>query len=120
MVMRLVGFVILIMIGINLGAHAQTREDYPASAERLDLIKSVEIFPNPASEFVHVRVGQFKAQDLKLSIHNIIGNEVPVETEIVDEHELRVKVKDLTTGYYLLALKDADSKFRGTYKFLKR
>jgi hypothetical protein len=53
-------------------------------------------------------------------VHNIIGNRINIETEVIDEHTLRVKVKDLASGYYLLAIKDPESKFRGTYKFLKR
>jgi hypothetical protein len=45
---------------------------------------------------------------------------MPFESELIDEHEIRIKVKDLDTGYYLLALKDDHAKLQGTYKFLKR
>jgi hypothetical protein len=99
---------------------AQDRTPQETQAESVDLIKSVQVFPNPALEFVHIRVEKLKAADVKLSLHNIIGNEVAIESEIVDEHELRVKVKDLATGYYLIALRDEKMNFRGTYKFLKR
>ena len=100
---------------------AQEREQNPpVQTEHVDLVKSVHIFPNPAVEFVHIRIDQFKAQDIKLSLHNIIGNEMNTETEIVDEHELRVRVKDLASGYYLLAMKDKDSKFTSTFKFVKK
>jgi hypothetical protein len=56
----------------------------------------------------------------KLSLHNILGSEITIESEMIDEHELRVRVKDLPTGYYLLAVRDEATQFRGTYKFLKR
>ena len=49
-----------------------------------------------------------------------IGNELRVESETMDEHTLRVKVKDLDAGYYLISLRDEQSKFQGVYKFLKR
>jgi hypothetical protein len=42
------------------------------------------------------------------------------ESEVTDEHEVRVRVKDLTMGYYLIAVREDQSQFRGTYKFLKR
>jgi hypothetical protein len=58
--------------------------------------------------------------NLSVTLHNIIGNEIRVETDILDEHTLRIKVKDLDAGYYLLALNDSQSKFKGIYKFLKR
>ncbi|HYC84198.1 MAG TPA: T9SS type A sorting domain-containing protein, partial [Chryseosolibacter sp.] len=78
------------------------------------------IFPNPAVEYVHVRTVDVPASKIKLAVHNILGNKMEIETEIVDEYELRVRVKDLSSGYYLLAIKDEDAKFRGTFKFLKR
>jgi hypothetical protein len=98
--------------------HAQS--DFPATRERYDLSKSVQIFPNPAVDFVHVRLDQVSVQNVRITLHNIIGNKMDVETEIVDDNELRVRVKDLAAGYYLLALKDEDDQFRGTFKILKR
>lgn len=100
-------------------AQSQPENPAPPTAEA-NLTKSVHLFPNPAMEFVDVRLDQFPAQNVKLTVHNIIGNELQVETEILDEHLIRVKVKDLVSGYYLLAVKDEESNFRGTYKFLKR
>ena len=89
-------------------------------AGRHDISRNVQIFPNPAVEFVHVRLDHINVDNVKVSMHNIIGNEINIETERIDEHEIRIKVKDFDAGYYLLALKDDQSKFRGTYKFLKR
>lgn len=88
--------------------------------ERNDISKSVHIFPNPAVEYVHVRLEHVNLDNAKISMHNIIGNEINIETERIDEHEIRIKVKDFDSGYYLLALRDDQAKFRGTYKFLKR
>jgi hypothetical protein len=50
----------------------------------------------------------------------VIGNAVEVETETIDDFEIRLKVKDLPVGYYLLALRDEESNSRSTIKFLKR
>ena len=94
-------------------------DEFPV-AQEMDIAKSVHIFPNPATEYVHIKVDQFPAEKVQLTLHNIIGNTLEIEKEIVDEHEIRIKVKDLASGYYLIAVKDDESKFRGTYKFLKR
>jgi hypothetical protein len=92
-----------------------------ASYER-DITKAVHIFPNPAVavDYLHVKLAQLQASKIKLTVHNIIGNEMAIETEVVDEHELRIKIKDLASGYYLLAIKDDEAKIRKTLKFLKR
>jgi hypothetical protein len=112
--------VILMLSAFSL-AMAQSQPDGPpAPSAEINLTRSVHLFPNPATEFVDVQLDQFPAENVKLTVHNIIGNQLQVETEILDEHLIRVKVKELATGYYLLAIKDEESKFRGTYKFLKR
>ena len=43
-----------------------------------------------------------------------------VEKEVIDQHEIRLRVKDLPSGYYFLALKDDDTSLRSSFKFLKR
>ncbi len=101
---------------------AQSHTEYAALPERtsVDPTKTFQVFPNPTVDFIHVRNEQVDVSLLKFSLHNIIGNEMQVEVEVVDEHELKIRVKDLSPGYYLIALKDDLSKYRGTFKFLKR
>lgn len=112
--------VILMFSAFQLTMAQSQPEGPPQAAPEINLTKSVHLFPNPATEFVDVQLDQFPAANVELTVHNIIGNELQVETEVLDEHLIRVKVKDLAAGYYLLAVKDEESKFRGTYKFLKR
>jgi hypothetical protein len=115
--MRIYGILILVLLTFGF-ANAQIRED--ASAQPVNFSKSVRIFPNPAVDFVHVRIEDLSVEKVKVTLHNIIGNEMIVETEVIDAHEIRIKIRDLVSGYYLIALKDDDDRFRGTYKFLKR
>jgi hypothetical protein len=113
-------YILILLVLAGFVLQAQTREDYDVQGTRQDPAKTVQIYPNPATDFVHIRFEQFSAHNLKLTVHNIIGNPVKVETEIIDAHEIRIHVKDLVSGYYLLAVKDDEDKFQGTYKFLKR
>jgi hypothetical protein len=80
----------------------------------------VQLYPNPATEYLHVRLNNVKVISLKLSVRNIIGNNIPVEIEFLGDNDFRLRVKELTIGYYLLAMHDEASGFKGTYKFLKR
>src|ERR1700712_1900343 len=63
-------------------------------------IRKVELYPNPAVDFLSVKFETPCARRVKVSMHNIIGNVVEVEIEIVDERELKLNVKDLPLGYY--------------------
>lgn len=89
-------------------------------SEKFSMGKSISLYPNPAVEYVEVNLDHLHASSVKISLYNIIGNEVAVESEIIDDHKIRLRVKDFAAGYYLLALRDDETKFKGTYKFLKR
>lgn len=85
-----------------------------------DPIKSVSIFPNPAVEYVSVKFEAPIAKQITITVHNVIGNAMDVDSELVDEHEIKIRIKDLSTGYYLISVKDAGLNLSYTYKFLKR
>jgi len=112
-------YLLIIFLALGLAVQAQVREEYTAEVSRTDPAK-IHIFPNPAVDYVHVRIDQMPVKNVKLTVHNILGNEMRLETEEIDEHEIRVRVKDLDAGYYFIAVKDDDENFRATYKFVKR
>jgi len=103
-------------------ANAQSREEFAqvSNTEQREFSKSVQVFPNPAIEYLNVKFEEPVARRTNLILYNIIGSAMEAEKEVVDDYEVRLRVKDLPTGYYLLALKDEQSNQRGTFKFLKR
>jgi hypothetical protein len=111
---------LLFLVGVTLSSLAQGSEGKVIYAEKSDISKSITLYPNPTTDYVHVKLGTLKSNQVKLTLHNILGSELAVESEVIDEHELRVRVKDLPTGYYLLAVRDEATQFRAAYKFLKR
>jgi hypothetical protein len=114
-------YTLLLMMALATAAFAQGPGTYgPEQGARTEMAKAVTLYPNPTTEFVYVRLETMNIDHVKISMHNIIGNELPIETEKIDEHEVKIRVKDFDAGYYLLALRDDQSNFRGTYKFLKR
>ncbi len=95
-------------------------QEVGSQAEKSSFAVSIAIYPNPAVEYIEVNLDQLLSSKVKLTVYNIIGNEIQAESEVVDDHKVRIRVKDFAAGYYLLALRDDETKFRGTYKFLKR
>jgi hypothetical protein len=124
--MRLIKFLLVVMVAlVSHRGLAQSQPDESANATAFstekDPTKSVHIYPNPATEFVYVKVEEIPASKIKVSLTNIIGNNVEAESEIMNEHEIRIKVKDLASGYYLLTVKEeGNNRFRSTFKVLKR
>jgi len=97
----------------------QTKEEGFYSSQP-DPVKALQVYPNPATEFVNVKFDSPQAKKVKLTIYNILGTSIELETEVIDEFEIKIKVKDLATGYYFLSVRDESSSLRSTYKFLKR
>lgn len=89
------------------------------SASTGDPLKTAHVYPNPAVDYINLKFDQPLAKLVTLELHSIIGNSLEVESEIVDDYEVRIKVKDLPSGYYLLDVK-APGAMRNAFKFLKR
>lgn len=85
-----------------------------------DPIKSVQIYPNPASDYLTIKFESPVAKSSKLAFHSIIGSSIEVEQEAIDDFEIRAKVKDLPVGYYIIAVHDPQNNSRAIYKFLKK
>jgi hypothetical protein len=120
--MRFAKFVGILIIALTAQVCYAQSQPETAYADHSSTSENVHIFPIPAIDYVHVRVDDVPASHVKLTLHNILGNAMEIETEVVDDHELRIKVKELATGYYLLSIKDKDqeSKRGRIYKILKR
>ncbi|NJM24347.1 MAG: T9SS type A sorting domain-containing protein [Bacteroidia bacterium] len=117
-------FTIMVVVGLMsvvIPSSGQVTDNITAYAsQNQEIGKVVQIYPSPATDYVNIKFETLLAKNIKLTVHNIIGNEMNVETEVVSDHELRVRVKDLASGYYLLAIKEEEAKYRGTFKILKR
>jgi len=116
---KIIFIAILGLLLSNFG-FAQGRDESGFSSSTGDQSRLVQFYPNPAIEYLSVKFEAPCADKIRMTLHNILGNVIEVETEVLDRHELRLKVKDLPSGYYLLAFKDAETNFKSTYKFLKR
>jgi Secretion system C-terminal sorting domain len=109
---------ILLVTFLAIGFSSLAQE--PTSNSSNELAKTVKLYPNPAVEFLTVKFETAQAKKSKFALHNIIGNELPLEYEVVDDFEVRIKVKDFSTGFYLLFIKNEDTGLKGAYKFLKK
>lgn len=115
--MRLFTLFIILLFLVSAAVAQSVGED----ATPVNLQAKVQLFPNPAIDYLHVRLeNNVEITNLRIALHNIIGNEIPVEIEYIGSDELRIRVKDFSVGYYLLALHDEGTNYKGTYKFLKR
>ena len=118
MITRKFFFITLLAMIASLAGFSQGLDEGATTAS--DPVKKVELYPNPATEFLNVKFEIACAKRIKYTVHNVIGNTIEVESEFIDEHELQLKVKDLPVGYYLLSLRDPETNIKSIFRFLKR
>lgn len=113
-------FSVILVCGISLSGLAQRGETPILYTEAGQLDRLVQLYPNPATEFLSVKLPTPTVASAKLAMHSVIGNVIEMEREPIDDYEVRIRVRDLPSGYYFLSIKDEESGLRATYKFLKR
>lgn len=78
------------------------------------------MYPNPATDYLTIKLQTPNAATMNLAVHSVIGNILELEREVIDDYEVRIRVKDLPSGYYFLSIKEDNSGLKASYKFLKR
>ena len=78
----------------------------------------ISIYPNPAVEYLIIELDN-TLKNTKFELNSMIGNKIYIEPEDLGYGKFRIQLKDFSTGYYFLIVKDEDSRFRKAYKFLK-
>lgn len=109
-----------LLLFLSRAAFGQAAEIMAYAPEKTDLSKAITIYPNPATDYVNIKLSTLDASTAKITVYTILGNELTVDKETVNDHEVRLRVKDMATGYYLIAVRDEQLQFKSTYKFLKR
>jgi len=112
-----------IFVGINAEATAYVIKFYPfydlsGTEQDFQLIDKLEIFPNPADEYLNLTIVLEDAQSINWTVVNSLGQVVYSKTEAnltSGSHQLRVDVKNWIPGVYFFKTntlkKELTSKF---------
>ena len=85
----------------------------------LDKANRIDIYPNPAQEFLVVQISNSNIQDVKFEIRSLLGQEMVVVPEDLGNGKYRFPVKDFAVGYYFVIIKDSQGVLNLANKFLK-
>ena len=110
-----IGLILLLSISAT-ASYAQS--GFNSSA--LEGVNEVEFYPNPAVEYLSVTIQNSNLSQVELEVFSILGNKLNVTAENMGGDRYRFNVQDLEPGYYLLVVRDNNTRFRETYKFLKK
>lgn len=112
-------FLSLILFNLNfIKAQPDSEKKLSSFADKTVVV--VDLYPNPASDFLNIQINEPSVKNVKFELYNIIGSAVPMKGEKLENNKFKLETGDLTPGYYLLVIQDDNSKFKHTYKFLKK
>ena len=80
----------------------------------------VDIYPNPATDYLTVEFSDTQADNVEFELRSMIGTTIRISPEKIGYNQYRIVLKDYATGYYFLIVKDEKIRFKKAYKFLKR
>ncbi len=88
--------------------------------ESLKIETEVELYPNPAIEYLNVSLKNSQLKEVQFEMYNIIGNKIDLEIDMVSSDNYKINIKELHSGYYLLIVRDPITRFNKAFKFRKQ
>jgi hypothetical protein len=86
----------------------------------LEIKNQIDIYPNPSVNFLVIEIKNSELERVEFEMRSIIGNKVNIFPEEIGLNKYRINVKDFSTGYYFLVIKDEFTRFKEAHKFLKK
>lgn len=118
-----IGLLLFALFGVN--GYAQSVDDRGTTEGAfsetvlVELKNQIDVYPNPAVEFLMVEIKDSNLSNVEFEMHSIIGNTIRIEPEEVAKDTYKISVKNFNTGYYFLIVKDEYTRYKKAIKFLK-
>jgi len=103
---------------VDNGEDALTESPFRHTAG-IDMKNQIEIYPNPAVDFLMIEIKDSDLANVEFEMHSIIGNTIKIEPEEVAKDTYKISVKNFNSGYYFLIVKDEYTRYKKAIKFLK-
>jgi len=82
----------------------------------------VEVYPNPAKDFIRIKLYGNEARKFRIELMNITGKvSTSINLEFITKYYYvqEIEISDLITGIYLVSVKSNDGLIKRTFKFEK-
>ncbi len=83
-------------------------------------ILKVDVFPNPTTDLVQIRIKDSKLEEMLLSVTDLTGRELYQGRYRLVQQSIGINTAAYSAGTYLLSLKDLNGKILGSYKIVKQ
>jgi Secretion system C-terminal sorting domain len=84
--------------------------------EAKDISLEIVVYPNPATDFIRLKIENYEAEDLSYQLYN--SNGTPVKNDIIQGRETTISMQNLLPATYFLKIID-DKIIVKTFKLIK-
>ena len=81
---------------------------------------TIDLYPNPAVDFLTIEIKNQDLENVKFELRSIIGNQLLIQPESIGINTYRISLKEYSSGYYFLIVRDDAANFKKAFKFLKQ
>lgn len=114
---------VVTQIGISSGQDKtiDNKSELPKmKTESLQLSAEIDLYPNPATDYINVAIKDSRLKDVTFEMYNIIGNKLDVDLAQTSSNNYKINIENFNSGYYLLIVKDQVARFNKAFKFRKQ
>lgn len=113
-------FIIQLSFGQDISINDSKSEVPKMKTESLQIETEIELYPNPAIDFLTITLKNSQLKDVQFEMYNIIGNKLNLEMDLLSSDTYKINVKEFHSGFYLLIIKDPISRYNKAFKFRKQ
>lgn len=82
-----------------------------------EIIEKLDVYPNPADDYIYVKLEKVVEQGLKIEVMSFIGNKMSASSEKVEKNLYKLNLRNIPSGHYYVMVTYGDVK--EIKKFLK-
>lgn len=108
-------------VNIHQGFWAELSNDETLTLETLiNPLEDIQVFPNPVVNLVQIRFKLNETENYKIQLFDINGKEIHNLKQTVQEQTKQLNISHLSSGMYLLTVRNPQSNYIKTFKILKQ
>ena len=90
----------------------------PNEVESVEVVEVVDVYPNPASDYVYLKFNDAVATKATIELRSVIGNKMQVDYFVEDSHLIKIDINNIPVGHYYAIIKVGSE--NTIKKFIKR
>jgi hypothetical protein len=85
--------------------------------EAKDISLEIEVYPNPATDLIKLKIKNTEVEDFKYQLHDINGS--LLNSSVIESQETNISMQNLVPGIYFLKVIQGNKEIK-TYKIIKK